>query len=158
MSVCYRCGRDSRDCPCPDPYWISWMSLSALIITLALSCCVSTANARINQAQTALNVMTDIVDPAYEATRVGCDAAEVGAVALADARKITVDELQGRIQENRARCNRVITIYEQMIELQKAAREALQLAEAGDEQALNQAEEKLAAIRTLWNEKPTGAP
>lgn len=130
------------------PFWLG----------LGVFCCTMTASARVAQAQTALNVMTDIVDPAYEATRVGCDAAEVGAVALADARKITIDELQGRIQDTRARCDRVITLYERMIELQKTAREALKLAEAGDEQALNQAETKLAEIRALWNEKPAGVP
>jgi exonuclease VII small subunit len=130
------------------PFWLG----------LGFFCCTTTASARVAQAQTALNVMTDIVDPAYEATRVGCDAAEVGAVALADAHKINIDELRGRIQETRARCDRVITIYERMIELQKAAREALKLAETGDDQALAQAEQQLNEIRALWNEKPAGSP
>jgi hypothetical protein len=131
---------------------------SFVLATLLVASCTSNAQARIQTAQVALNVMTEIVDPAYEATRVGCDAAEVGAVALADAKKITVNELQGRIQENRARCDRVISIYEQMIVLQKTARELLQAAGDGDEQALNQAEAQLAQIRALWNQKPAGAP
>lgn len=125
---------------------------------LGLVSCVSCAQARIQEANIALNTMTDIVDPAYEATRIGCDAAEVGAVALADAKKISVDELVGRIAENRARCNRVMSIYERMIQLQKTARAQLDAAGKGDTQALNDAEVKLAEIRALWNVKPLETP
>jgi len=126
-----------------------------LILALALTAaCAPTASARFNSAQTALNVLTDVVDPAYEATRVGCDAAEVAAVALAELNEISYAELDIRIRENRDRCNKVITIYEAMIDLQRAAREALEMARAGDEQALNQAEETIRAIRRVWQEKP----
>lgn len=109
--------------------------------------------ARVQAAETALNVLTDIVDPAYEATRVGCDAAERAALILAEDQKIDVDELTSRIQENRQRCDKVISIYEQMITLQRNARELLRVS-SDNEQALNQVEADLAQIRQLWREKP----
>jgi predicted RNA-binding protein with PIN domain len=128
--------------------------LSAPFVVVLMLSCTPSSSARINVTQTALNVLTDVVDPAYAATRVGCDAAEQAALTLQGAGQISIAELDARIRDSRARCDRAIAVYEQMVELQTEARKALERAQHGDQPALEQAELLLEDIRHLWRENP----
>jgi hypothetical protein len=117
---------------------------------LLLVGCISAQDSRILAAQTALNLVTDSVDPAYEATRRGCDAADQAALLLAAQREISLEELSERIALSRARCDDVFALYERLIGLQVAARAALEKAQSGDEEALREAEQLLLMMQDLW--------
>lgn len=116
------------------------------IATLAFACTPSSA-ARISAAQTALNVLSDTIDPAYESTRFGCAAVEQGALALEQVGQISLNELDMRIRESRVRCDAIVSVYEQILELQISARALLK---QGDAEAISQAEKILSDIRNLW--------
>lgn len=145
-----------------EPFdWRPWAQvLGALTLALALLFflhgCASTSvrGARIEAAHSALNMLTDAVDPAYEAARVGCKAADDAAITLTRADLLTIEQLDSRVRESRAKCDKTFGVFEKVRELQAAARAALDRA-AGDEGALSQAEAAIRDIRALWR-KPHG--
>ena len=81
-----------------------------------------------DRAHTALNVVTDIADPAYAVVTVACNAREEAV--LADS-SMEMPAKRNAIHEARAICDPIIQQFELLIQLQGAARSLVDKAAAG---------------------------
>lgn len=131
---------------------LSFIGVVAFMGACVLVSCLPSP-ARIETAHAVLNALTEVVDPSYEAARIGCKAADDAAIALARADAITLAELDTRVAKSREACDKVFHTYEEIIRLQQTARATLDAAD-GDEQALSEAEALIRKMRELWGKRP----
>jgi soluble cytochrome b562 len=113
-----------------------------IVLTLALACAAdATADTR---ARTALDVLAQVIDPAYSVAMDGCLAPQQVAVAQAESGLVTVEQARTVIDKVRQRCEHVREGFET---IRHHHEQAVRSVEAGE---LDQAQQLLEQIRADW--------
>lgn len=119
------------------------VAMRSLLIVLLLSACGSQSELR---TRTALDVLGQVVDPAFEAAMAGCVAQEAVVMESARAGAITPAEARARLDGIMGPCLRVGAAFERIRRLHEKARI---LVESGQ---LKQAEALLGELRKAWSQ------
>jgi hypothetical protein len=122
-----------------------------LLLLFAYACAAdATADTRV---RTALDVLAQVIDPAYSVAMDGCIVPQQVAVAQAEAGLVTLEHAQATIDHVRARCESVREGFEQ---IRYHHEQAVKSADAGE---LDQAQLLLEQIRADWTAlRVGGAP
>ena len=124
------------------------VAMVAAGLSLLTACSGASADARV---RTALDLLAEVVDPAFALAMDGCIAPQEVAAAQAEAGRVTAAQASAVIAKVRARCGQLRESFE-TIRLHRD--EAQRLIEAGD---LDRAEKLLEQIRADWRELPGAA-
>ena len=124
---------------------LAWRLTFLCLVCLVAACSITQARAKgINDA---LNVITDVADPAYGMAVTTCDAR---GQQIVDRQGTTREEDERDFEELRTRCMATFEAFQSIRDLQQAARAAVTAATEGNSDALADAQRILVELTEAW--------